>query len=45
MSDESSQSPIPWGLVEHVHRTKSGKTTMQINLPIETSCSHGAGSA
>lgn len=35
MSDESFQSPIPWGLVEHVHRSKSGKTTMQISLPIE----------
>lgn len=35
MSDEETQSPIPWGLVEHVHRSKSGKTTMQISLPIE----------
>ena len=35
MSDDTTQSPIPWGLVEHVHRTKTGKTTMQISLPIE----------
>ena len=30
------QTPIRWGLVEHVQRTKSGKTTMQISLSIET---------
>jgi hypothetical protein len=35
MSDEETQSPIPWGLVEHVNRTKTGKTTMQISLSIE----------
>lgn len=33
--DVEFQSPIPWGLVEHVHRTKTGRTTMQISLPIE----------
>lgn len=40
MSDEESNpatgSPVPWGLVEHVNRTKTGKTTLQISLPIET---------
>jgi len=35
MSDEETMSPIPWGLVEHVKRTKSGRTTLQISLPIE----------
>ena len=36
MDDTEFQTPIPWGLVEHVQRTKSGRTTMQINLSIET---------
>ena len=36
MDSESFSSPIPWGLVEHVHRTKTGKTVMAISLPIET---------
>lgn len=37
MSDDvSPQSPIPYGLVEHVHRSKSGKTVMAITLSIET---------
>ena len=35
MSDEETHSPIPWELVEHVKRTKSGRTTLQISLPIE----------
>jgi len=35
MSDAESKSPIPWGLVEHVRRTSTGRTTMQISLPIE----------
>ena len=35
MSDEETRSPIPWGLVEHVNRTKTGRTTMQISLSIE----------
>ena len=35
MSDDTAQSPIPWGLVEHVKRTTTGRTTMQISLPIE----------
>ena len=36
ISDDTAQSPIPWGLVEHVNRTKTGRTTMQISLSIET---------
>ena len=36
MGSTEFQTPIPWGLVEHVQRTKSGKTTMQISLSIET---------
>ena len=36
MSDDVDPRPIPWGLVEHVHRSKSGKTTLQISLSIET---------
>ena len=36
MDDTEFQTPIPWGLVEHVQRTKSGRTTMQISLSIET---------
>ncbi len=35
-NDDQFQSPIPWGLVEHVNRTKTGKTVMAISLPIET---------
>ena len=35
MNDESFRSPVPYGLVEHVHRSKSGKTVMAISLPIE----------
>lgn len=36
MSDDTDPSPIPWGLVEHVKRTESGRTTLQISLSIET---------
>ena len=36
MDDTEFQTPIPWGLVEHVKRSKSGKTTLQISLSIET---------
>jgi len=36
MSDEETRSPIPWNLVEHVRRTSTGKTTLQISLSIET---------
>ncbi len=36
MSDDKGSAPIPWGLVEHVNRTKTGMTTMQISLSIET---------
>lgn len=35
MSNEDTQSPVPYNLVEHVHRSKSGKTVMAISLPIE----------
>ena len=35
MSDDVGESPIPWGLVERVNRTKTVRTTMQISLPIE----------
>ena len=36
MSDVESSSPVPYNLVEHVHRSKSGKTVMAISLSIET---------
>ena len=36
MTEREDPRPIPYGLVEHVHRSKSGKTTMALSLPIET---------
>lgn len=36
MTEREDPRPIPYGLVEHVHRSKSGKTVMAISLPIET---------
>lgn len=36
MSDDPSPSPVPLGLEEHVHRSKTGKTVMAITMSIET---------